>query len=173
MTGWRVRDYSQDDLEAVVRVDAQSGTTEEPPLFPLSDAVTALQALHPAVVATADDVLIGAAVSRVEGDRAWILRICMAPGWRQRGLGSALITALEQRLFADGVAFDGRARPSERWPTSPEGRRCLSSRGRRATSTKRASTQRTRAGLRLVVAQGHRGVAGGAAHPGRQTGRRR
>lgn len=100
MTGWRVRDYTQDDLEAVIRVDMQSGTTEEPPLFPLSDAVTALQTRHPAVVATADDVLIGAAVSRVEGERAWILRICMAPGWRQRGLGSALITALEQRLFA-------------------------------------------------------------------------
>ncbi|MFE9312218.1 GNAT family N-acetyltransferase [Streptomyces sp. NPDC006706] len=39
----------------------------------------------------------------MEGDRAWILRICMAPGWRQRGLGSALITTLGQRLFADGV----------------------------------------------------------------------
>lgn len=103
MTGWRVRDYTQDDLEAVIRVDMRSGTTELPPLFPLSDAVTALQTRHPAVVATADDVLIGAAVSRVEGERAWILRICMAPGWRQRGLGSALITALEQRLFASGV----------------------------------------------------------------------
>ncbi|MGX4692595.1 ATP-binding protein [Streptomyces sp. JNUCC 63] len=103
MTGWRVRDYSQDDLEAVIRVDAESSTAEEPPLFPLSDAVTALQALHPAVVATADEVVIGAAVSRVEGDRAWILRICMAPAWRQRGLGSALITALEHRLFAGGV----------------------------------------------------------------------
>ncbi|MFH8773991.1 ATP-binding protein [Streptomyces sp. NPDC017958] len=103
MTGWRVRDYSQDDLEAVVRVDAESGTTGEPPLFSLSDAVAALQALHPAVVATADDVVVGVAVSRVEGDRAWILRICMAPAWRQHGLGSALITALEQRLFADGV----------------------------------------------------------------------
>ncbi|MFF5546859.1 MULTISPECIES: GNAT family N-acetyltransferase [Streptomyces] len=103
MTGWRVRDYTQDDLEALIRVDLESGTTEVPPLFPLSDAVTALQARHPAVVATADDVLIGAAVSRVEGERAWILRICMAPGWRQRGLGSALVTALEQRLFAAGV----------------------------------------------------------------------
>ncbi|MFE1308521.1 hypothetical protein [Streptomyces sp. NPDC058755] len=75
MTGWRVRDYSQDDLEAVVRVDAESGTTGEPPLFPLSDAVAALEALHPAVVATADDVVVGVAVSRVEGERAWILRI--------------------------------------------------------------------------------------------------
>ncbi|MGW1884545.1 ATP-binding protein [Streptomyces sp. NPDC001970] len=103
MTGWLIRDYSQDDLEAVIRVDTESGTTGEPPLFPLSDAVAALQALHPAVVAMANDVMVGAAVSRLEGDRAWILRICMAPTWRQRGLGSALITALEHRLFAGGV----------------------------------------------------------------------
>ncbi|KUN75983.1 ATP-binding protein [Streptomyces griseoruber] len=103
MTGWRVRDYHQDDLEGVVRVDMESSTTEEPALFPLADAVSALQDLHPAVVATADDVVVGAAVSRVEGDRAWILRICMAPAWRHQGLGSALITALEQRLFTDGV----------------------------------------------------------------------
>ncbi|MFD9084442.1 ATP-binding protein, partial [Streptomyces erythrochromogenes] len=103
MTGWRVRDYTQDDLESVLRVDAESGTTEEPPLFPLSDAVAALQALHPAVVATADDVVVGAAVSRVDGDRAWILRISMAPAWRHKGLGSDLITALEHRLFAGGV----------------------------------------------------------------------
>ncbi|MDX2732558.1 MULTISPECIES: ATP-binding protein [unclassified Streptomyces] len=103
MTGWFVRDYSQDDLEAVILLDMESGTTGEPPLFQLSDTVAALQALHPAVVAMADDVIIGAAVSRVEGDRAWILRICMAPSWRHRGLGSALITTLEHRLFAGGV----------------------------------------------------------------------
>lgn len=103
MTGWFVRDYSQDDLEAVILLDTESGTTGEPPVFQLSDTVAALQALHPAVVAMADDVMIGAAVSRVEGDRAWILRICMGPSWRHRGLGSALITALEHRLFAGGV----------------------------------------------------------------------
>ena len=40
MTGWRVRDYTQDDLEALIRVGMESGTTEVPPLFPLSDAVT-------------------------------------------------------------------------------------------------------------------------------------
>ncbi|MFB7371152.1 ATP-binding protein [Streptomyces sp. NPDC056222] len=103
MTGWRVRDYTQDDLEAVLRVDAESGTAEEPPLFPLSDAVAALQASHPAVVATAEEEVVGAAVSRVEGDRAWILRISMAPAWRHQGLGSDLIRALEHRLFAGGV----------------------------------------------------------------------
>ncbi|WJY53634.1 bifunctional GNAT family N-acetyltransferase/ATP-binding protein [Streptomyces chengbuensis] len=103
MTSWLIRDYSQDDLEAVIRVDTESGTTGEPPLFPLSDAVAALQAADPAVVAVADDVVVGAAVSRLEGDRAWILRLCMSPTWRHLGLGSALITALEHRLFAEGV----------------------------------------------------------------------
>ncbi|MEU3402363.1 bifunctional GNAT family N-acetyltransferase/ATP-binding protein [Streptomyces sp. NPDC006670] len=103
MTGWRVRDYTQDDLEAVLRADAESCTAEESPLFPLSDTVAALQALHPAVVATADEQVVGAAVSRVEGDRAWILRISVSPAWRHRGVGSDLITALEHRLLAQGV----------------------------------------------------------------------
>ncbi|MFE7775384.1 ATP-binding protein [Streptomyces sp. NPDC057445] len=103
MTGWLIRDYSQDDLEAVVRIATESSTTGEPPLFQLSEAVAALQAPHPAVVAVADEVMIGAAVSSVEGDRAWILRICMSPDWRNMGLGTALITALEHRLFAGGV----------------------------------------------------------------------
>ncbi|WP_405999884.1 ATP-binding protein [Streptomyces sp. NBC_00829] len=103
MSSWLVRDYSPDDLEAVVRVDAESGTTGEPALFRLSDVVAALQAGHPAVVAVAGEVTVGAAVSRGDGDRAWILRICVHPSWRQQGLGSALLTALEQRLFAGGV----------------------------------------------------------------------
>ncbi|MEV0414159.1 bifunctional GNAT family N-acetyltransferase/ATP-binding protein [Streptomyces sp. NPDC050448] len=103
MAGWQVRDYSVDDLEAVVRVEAESGTSDASPLFRLSDAVAALQSLDPAVVAIADEVMVGAAVSRVEGDKAWILRICMLPSWRGQGLGSALLSALERRLFDDGV----------------------------------------------------------------------
>lgn len=43
MTGWFVRDYSQDDLEAVILLDTESGTTGEPPLFQLSDTVAALK----------------------------------------------------------------------------------------------------------------------------------
>ncbi|MET9887794.1 bifunctional GNAT family N-acetyltransferase/ATP-binding protein [Streptomyces sp. NPDC006430] len=103
MADWHVRDYSVDDLEALLRVEAESGTSEEPPMFRLSDAVSALQSGAPAVVAVVDEVMVGAAVSRVEGDRAWILRICMLPSWRAQGLGSALLTALERRLFDDGV----------------------------------------------------------------------
>jgi GNAT superfamily N-acetyltransferase len=103
MPGWHIRDYAPDDLEAMVRIDTESSTTDEPAFFHLSDVVAALQGRHPAVVAVSDDNLVGAAISRVEGDRAWILRIGMLPSWRNMGLGSALLAALEHRLLAAGV----------------------------------------------------------------------
>lgn len=103
MAEWHMRDFTLDDLEAVVRLETESRTTDEPPIFRLSDVVAALQAEHPAVVAVVDDVVVGAAVSRIDADRAWILRIGMLPSWRNVGLGSALLGALEQRLTADGV----------------------------------------------------------------------
>ncbi len=103
MAGWHIRDFSPEDLEALVRLDAESSTTHQPALFGLSDVVAALQSHHPAVVAVADEVVVGAAVSRRQEDRAWILRIAMLPSWRHRGLGSALLGALEHRLVAAGV----------------------------------------------------------------------
>ena len=59
---------------------------------------------HLAVVAVADGKVIGSAIGRVDADRAWILRLALSPDWRQRGLGSDLLAALEQRLLARGVS---------------------------------------------------------------------
>ncbi|MCF6523322.1 ATP-binding protein [Streptomyces sp. JJ36] len=105
MAGWHIRDFTPDDLEAVVRLDAEGGGPEarEPPCFGLSEVVAALQAGHPAVVAIADGTLIGAAVSRVDGDRAWLVRIGILDTWRHQGLGSAMLTELESRLLGGGV----------------------------------------------------------------------
>ncbi|MDH6114411.1 transitional endoplasmic reticulum ATPase [Kitasatospora sp. MAP12-15] len=103
MAGWHVRDFAPDDLEALVRLDTEVSSTEQPAVFRLSDVVAALQALHPAVVAVADGHLVGAAVGRLDGDRAWVLRISLHPAWRNLGLGSALLSALEHRLQASGA----------------------------------------------------------------------
>lgn len=103
MTGWHLRDFTPEDLEQAVRLDEVSSTTSHPPLFSLADVVAALSARHPAVVAVAEGQLVGSAVARVDGDRAWVLRLALAPTWRGKGLGSALLAALEQRLVADGV----------------------------------------------------------------------
>ncbi|MEV4613749.1 ATP-binding protein [Kitasatospora sp. NPDC049258] len=103
MAGWHVRDFAPEDLEAVVRLDTEGGGGDQPAVFHLSDVVAALQAGHPSVVAVAEERLVGAAVARLEGDRAWVLRISLDGAWRHLGLGSALLAALEARAHAAGA----------------------------------------------------------------------
>jgi MoxR-like ATPase/GNAT superfamily N-acetyltransferase len=100
---WHLRDFLPEDLEAAVRLDDASTTTAQPPMFALADVIEALTGRHPAVVATVGGELIGTAISRIDGERAWVLRLALDPRWRGRGLGSALLGALEQRLLGAGV----------------------------------------------------------------------
>lgn len=103
MHAWQVREFAPEDLEDLVRLDDASSTTRQPPLFGLPDVVAALTSRQPAMVAVSGGRIIGSAVSRVEGDRAWVLRLALAPDWRGMGLGSALLGALEHRLVSSGV----------------------------------------------------------------------
>ncbi|MFF1420010.1 ATP-binding protein [Streptomyces sp. NPDC058280] len=113
MAVWHVRDFIPGDLEAVVRLDGESATTDEPAVFRLSEVVAALQAQHPSVVAVADGHLVGAAVGRVDGDRAWVLRIALHPAWRNLGLGTTLLSALEHRLRGAGAKAVAAVLPEE------------------------------------------------------------
>lgn len=103
MTPWHIRDITAEDLEAVVQLDADSTTTEQRPVFALADVVEATTERNPAVLAIADGAVVGTAVSRVDRAQAWVLRIALAPEWRNRGLGSDLLSELEHRLLASGV----------------------------------------------------------------------
>jgi transitional endoplasmic reticulum ATPase len=100
---WHIRDFEPEDLDAAIRLDLISATTPERPLFDTSDVVTSLQARHPAVVAVGRGEVVGAAFSRVDTERAWVLRLSLHPEWRGMGLGSALLSALEHRLLNLGV----------------------------------------------------------------------
>lgn len=100
---FHVRDFEAGDLEAAVRLDSESSTTSQPPLFNLADVVACLSR-NPAVVAVAGGDIVGSAISRVDDDRAWILRISLSPSWRGKGVGSALLAALEHRLLSLGVS---------------------------------------------------------------------
>ncbi|MFZ5846243.1 MAG: AAA family ATPase, partial [Actinomycetota bacterium] len=75
MHGWQVRDFVLEDLEELVRLDDLSTTTRQPPIFGLPDVVAALTARQPAVVAVARGRIVGSAVSRGEGEPAWLLRL--------------------------------------------------------------------------------------------------
>jgi transitional endoplasmic reticulum ATPase len=103
MTPWRIRDFHDDDLDAAVRLwdDPAAGTAA--PVFGVSDLISAVRAGSPAVVSVSGNELIGAAVATLSGDRALLLRISLAPGWRRRGIGSAMVTELERRLIAAGA----------------------------------------------------------------------
>lgn len=103
MAPWRVRDFHADDLDAVVRLWDNQAASTEAPAFSLSDLIAAVRSHEPAVVAVVGEELVGAAVAAVGGDRAWVMGISLAPAWRRRGIGSAMLRELERRLVAAGV----------------------------------------------------------------------
>jgi transitional endoplasmic reticulum ATPase len=103
MAIWRVRDYHDEDLDAVIRLWDDPAASDSDPVFSLSELLSAVRTHEPAVVATVADQVIGCAVAELDKDRAWLLRLSLSPKWRQRGVGSALLSALEERLLALGV----------------------------------------------------------------------
>jgi len=103
MAPWRVRDFHADDLDAAVRLWDDRAASSEAPAFSLSDLIAAVRSQEPAVVAVVGEELAGVAVATVGGDRAWVMRISLAPAWRHRGIGSAMLRELERRLVAAGV----------------------------------------------------------------------
>ena len=104
MPAWRLRDFHDDDLDAAISVWDQSRRPDEPaPVFPVSEAVSAARAGQPAVVAVVGDQVVGMAVAHQQGERAWITMVALSDRWRNRGIGSALLGELENRLRRIGV----------------------------------------------------------------------
>ncbi len=99
-----MRDYDDDDLDRAIQVWDQSRASGSPePVFTVAEVVAAARGGQPAVVAEVGDEVVGMAVARTDGERAWILLIALAAHWRHRGIGSALLADLERRLRSVGV----------------------------------------------------------------------
>ena len=103
MAMWRVRDFHADDLDAAIRLWDDPAASSEAPVFGLSDLIAAVRSHQPAVAAVVGEDLVGTAVATVGHDRAWVMRISLAPAWRHRGIGSAMLGELERRLVAAGA----------------------------------------------------------------------
>ena len=99
----RVRDFHEDDLDQMVRVWEESRSPERPAVYGLAEVLGAIRDGGTAVVVTVGEVLVGAAVARVFGDRGWIVLLALADEWRGKGFGSVMLTELETRLIARGV----------------------------------------------------------------------
>lgn len=104
MPVWRMRDFRDDDLDQVIQVWDQSRLDEQqPPVFPISESMSAARSGQAAVVAVVGEEIVGVAVAWAEGERAWILLVALAARWRQRGIGSDLLAELQRRLRTAGV----------------------------------------------------------------------
>jgi GNAT superfamily N-acetyltransferase len=103
MSSARIRDFHDDDLDHVVRVWEESRTPDGTAVYGLAEVLAAIREGGFAVVAVVGEVVVGAAVTRVSGDRGWVVLLALANDWRGRGLGSAMLTELEKRLMDRGV----------------------------------------------------------------------
>lgn len=99
----QIRDLDDARLEEAVRLWELASDPAQPAAFSLAEVLAALTAGEPALVAVADDEVIGAIATRVDGGRAWVIRWAVAADWRRRGVGASLLRGLERRLLALGV----------------------------------------------------------------------
>lgn len=108
-----IHDFDDSYLDRAIRL-LEEADVQSPSVFTFAEVVTSLAARHPALVALdAEGELVGAVFARVDGERAWVLRWVVAPAHRRRGVGFALLRALERRLVAIGVRELGILTPTE------------------------------------------------------------
>lgn len=108
-----IHDFDETHLDRAVRLLEES-EVDSPSVFSLAEVVTSLAARHPALVAVdSEGDLVGAIVARIDGERAWVLRWVVSATHRRRGVGLALLRALERRLVANGVREVGILTPAD------------------------------------------------------------
>ncbi|HEX6519970.1 MAG TPA: GNAT family N-acetyltransferase [Streptosporangiaceae bacterium] len=86
-------------------------------------AVTALLSRDPEalIIAEHNGTLIGSIIAGWDGWRYHLYRLAVRPGWRRRGVGSALLDAAETRLIAmgatriDAMVFDANDLGQNMW----------------------------------------------------------
>ncbi|WGW12977.1 GNAT family N-acetyltransferase [Saxibacter everestensis] len=103
MTGWHIRDFHSADMDAILRLWEESRSAGAEPVYALAEVVASCQKDH-AVVAVHGDLIVGAAVARAAHDQGWIVFFGIDNQWRKRGIGSALLAAVESRMTPHGLA---------------------------------------------------------------------
>lgn len=97
MHSWRIRELQREDLDQLITLWHSSRDGHLHSVYSISD-ILAAAADGNSVGAFIGADLVGAVVFRIQADRAWILMLGQAPEWRNQGLGSSLISALEESL---------------------------------------------------------------------------
>lgn len=102
-TPFSIRSAREDEAEVVLACWAGAGAV--PTVTDDADAVERLLRHDPEALLLAESggAVVGTVVAAWDGWRGSIYRLAVAPGFRRRGLGTALVRAAEQRLAAAGA----------------------------------------------------------------------
>lgn len=102
MTSWRIRDFHSADLDGILHLWETLKASNVDPVYALSEVLASCEKDH-AVVAVQADRIVGAAVGRAAHDQGWIVFLATLPDFRGRGIGTALLTAVENSMSPHGL----------------------------------------------------------------------
>ncbi|MHB1172666.1 MAG: ATP-binding protein [Lacisediminihabitans sp.] len=89
-------------MDAILHLWEQSRAAGVEPVYALAEVLASCQKDH-AVVAVHDEAIVGAAVARAAHDQGWIVFFAIEDDWRQQGIGSGLLAAIESRMAPHGL----------------------------------------------------------------------
>lgn len=101
MSRTRIRDFHDDDLDAIVRLWEQAAR-EHTPVYALGEVIASCQRDH-AVVAVRDDAIVGVAVGRAAHAQGWIVFFGVAEHETDDRVEAGLLDALERRMAPLGL----------------------------------------------------------------------
>ena len=102
MSHWRIRDLHSTDIDALLGLWEEHRAAGSEPVYALSEVLASTRK-DTAVVATVGDEVVGATVARAAHDQGWIVFFAVRTEYQRRGIGRAMLAAVEQRLAPLGI----------------------------------------------------------------------
>jgi SpoVK/Ycf46/Vps4 family AAA+-type ATPase len=99
----QIREFHDDDLDAVVRLWWEARSSSEKPVYSLAEVTASCREDH-AVVAVRDDTVVAAAVGRAAHAQGWVVFFGIEEGARSENVSGALFDALERRMAPLGLS---------------------------------------------------------------------